>query len=259
MKTIVIWILSCVSVIAADTGTRSVTPSTTNATAASLIYSDSREGSAITRQEVLQIADAYARHEWQATVSNVFHGTDTSGVQIDTPDVKWWGRGGWYFDGRTNVGVAYCWGGYSTLAEFEQGILAGRPAGYDFKVSDPKHFVPPPESSLPVGVDCSGFVSRCWRLKEKRSTRDLIEDCRQLPNFDDLRPGDAINKRGFHVALFKEWLDTEHDKMRVFEAGDGQKSDPPEYYEKVHENDYKRTWLSTNGFVPLRYRGIVEP
>ena len=215
----------------------------------------SREGSAITSQEVLQIAEAYARYEWRATVTNVFHGVDTSGVRVDTPDVKWWGRGGWYSDGRVNVGVAYCWGGDNTLAEFDQGVLAGRPAGNKFKVYDPKR------RSLvtAVGVDCSSFVSRCWRLKVRRTTRNLIEDCRQLPSFDDLRPGDAINRWNVHVILFKEWLDKKHDEMRVFEAGDGQENDPPEYYVKVHENDYNRTWLSTNGFVPLRYRGIVEP
>jgi hypothetical protein len=86
-----------------------------------------------------------------------------------------------------------------------------------------------------------------------------VEDCRQLPSFDDLRPGDAINRWNVHVILFKEWLDKKHDEMHVFEAGDGQENAPPEYYVKVHENDYNRTWLSTNGFVPLRYRGIVEP
>jgi hypothetical protein len=75
----------------------------------------------------------------------------------------------------------------------------------------------------------------------------LIKECHPLPSFDDLRPGDAINKPNCHIVLFKEWLDKKHDKMRVIEAGDGQ------------ENDYKRTWLSTNGFMLLRYRGIVEP
>jgi cell wall-associated NlpC family hydrolase len=218
-----------------------------------------RDGAAITRQEVLRSAEAYAREEWRATDHNVFHGTDQSGVRIDTPDAQWWGRGGWYSDGRVNVGLPYCWGGDSTLAEFEHGIVAGQPAGYDYKVDDPQHSTPPPMSSLPVGLDCSGFVSRCWRLKGKRSTRDLIKECRQLPSFDELLPGDAINKPNGHVVLFKEWLDQEHDKMRVIEAGDCQKNDPPEYYEKVHENDYKRTWLSTNGFMPLRYRGIIEP
>jgi hypothetical protein len=221
----------------------------------------SRAGAAITRQEVLQIAEAYARYEWRATVTNIFHGTDASGVRIDTPDVKWWGHGGWYSDGRVNVGVAYCWGGDSTLREFDEGILAGRPAGYDFRVSASADWHSVPASSLPVGVDCSGFVSRCWRLKIKRSTRGLIEDCRQLPSFDDLRPGDALNKPGLHVILFNEWLDEKHDKMRVVEAGTGKEDDVkehPEYCEKVHENVYERTWLSTNGFVPLRYRGIVE-
>lgn len=50
----------------------------------------SRDSAAITRQEVLQIAQAYARYEWRATVTNTFHGVDASGLHVDTPDVKWW-------------------------------------------------------------------------------------------------------------------------------------------------------------------------
>ena len=221
----------------------------------------SRDGAAITRQEVLQIAEAYAQYEWRPTMTNTYHGLDASGVRVDTPDVKWWGRGGWYL-GRVNVGVPYCWGGDSTLREVDEGILAGRPAGYDFRVSVSADWHSVPASSLPVGVDCSGFVSRCWRLKLKRSTRGLIEDCGQLPSFDELLPGDAIDKPNLHVVLFEKWLDQRHDKILVVEAGTGKEDDNkkhPEYCEKVHENVYERTWLSTNGYVPLRYRGIVEP
>jgi len=216
-------------------------------------------GPQVTRTEVMQMAQAYASHAWQASPANIFHGTDTNGVRINTQDVAWWGPGGWYADGRTNIGVPYCWGGDSTLAEFDAGILAGRPAGYHFKKAERRRLHQDPASSaLPVGVDCSGFVSRCWQLKERRSTYDIAQVCRQLRSFDDLLPGDAVNKRYDHIILFTGWVDAQHEQMRVFEAGDAQKNNLPENYERVHEDVYDRAWLTEKGFVPLRYKGFVE-
>jgi hypothetical protein len=215
-------------------------------------------GPPVTRVEVMQTAVAYANHPWHAGPGNIFHGSDTNGVHIDTQDVAWWGDGGWYADGRTNIGVPYCWDGDSTLAQFDAGLRAGRPAGYHFKKSErrSKTHRGPPTSTLPVGVDCSGFVSRCWQLKHRRSTYDMARVCRRLASFDDLQPGDAVNKRYDHIILFAGWLDARHEQMRVYEAGDAQKNNLPENYERVHEDVYPRAWLAEKGFVPLRYDGV---
>lgn len=211
-------------------------------------------GPPVTRQEVMATAEAYASHPWRATPANVFHGTDAAGVWIDTPDAAFWGDGGWYADGRTNIGVPYCWGGASTLAEFDRGVLAGRPAGYHFRGPRQLHA----DSALPVGVDCSGLVSRCWRLYSRRSTYDIGRICERLAAYDDLRPGDVVNKPYDHVILFEGWVDGSHEAMRVFEAGDAKKDGDPKNYERVHEDVYYREWLKDHGFVPLRYKGIVE-
>src|SRR5215469_3689381 len=217
-----------------------------------------RDDAPVTRQEVLRAAKAYANHPWQAGEANIFHGNDAAGARIDTPDRKTLGRGGWFADGRINTGLPYCWGGDSTLAEFDEGIAAGRPAGYHFKDIDRKKKKDPPESALVVGVDCSGLVSRCWRLKTRRSTYDLAEVCEPLPSFDALQPGDVVNKPYNHVILFAGWLDAKHRRMRVFEAGDSQKHNRAENYERVHEDVYDREWLEKKGFVALKYKGTVE-
>lgn len=211
-----------------------------------------RPGPAVTRQQVLATAEAYANYSWRATPANVFHGLDKADVWIDTPDVDFWGPGGWYADGRTNVGVPYCWGGASTLAEFDQGLLQGRPAGYHFRGPRAGHA----DSALPVGVDCSGLVSRCWRLRARKSTYDIGEICKELPGYDDLLPGDAVNKPYAHVILFVGWVDGTHEKMRVFEAGDAKRGGNPTDYERVHEDVYDRDWLLRHGFVALRYEEI---
>ena len=217
-----------------------------------------RDGLPVTRSEVMQMAQAYATHQWRASETNVFHGTDSNGVRVDTPDFAWCGRGGWYADGRVNTGLPYCWGGDNTLAEFDAGILASRPAGYHFRTIDRTHHKDPSDSVLPVGVDCSGFVSRCWRLKVRRSTYDMIDVADELPGFDDLRPGDAVNKPYDHIILFIGWADRKHTKMYVFEAGDAKRYGDPRNYERVHEDIYDRTWLAERGFVPLRYKRIIE-
>ncbi len=215
-------------------------------------------GPPVTRQEVMETARAYAQHSWQGTEANVFHGTDAAGVRVDTPDAGWCGPGGWYADGRTNIGVPYSWGGDSTLAEFDAGIKAGRPAGCHLKKMRRGKHLDPPSSSLPVGVDCSGFVSRCWELKATRSTYNMAGVCDRLKNYDELQPGDALNKSYGHIILFAGWADDERDRMRVFEAGDSQETNRPENYERVHEDVYNRAWLARKGYVALRYRNIMD-
>lgn len=215
-----------------------------------------RDGKLLTRAEVLQIAQAYAQHQWHGTSTNIYHGLDAKGVRVDTPDAEWWGRGGWYADGRLSTGLPYCWNGDSTLAEFDAGISNGLPAGCMFKNLDRKH--DPPDSDLPVGVDCSGFVGRCWHLKVRKSTYDMSDVTYQLPTLDALRPGDAVNRPHGHIILFIAWTDDKHDKMFVYEEGDARRSHELINHNWVHIDTYDRTWLEAHGFVPLRYRNIED-
>jgi hypothetical protein len=191
-------------------------------------------GPAVTREEVLQTAEAYASHQWKATSANIYHGKDSRGVWVDTPDEIFVGAGGWYSDGRTNVGLPYCWGGASSLKQFDEGISAGRPAGYHFTGPRAHHG----DSALPVGVDCSGFVSCCWQLHSRRSTYNMAPVCYRLESYDDLRPGDAVNKSHDHIILFVGWVDGTHEQMRVYEAGDARKDGDHEYYERVHQDGW---------------------
>ncbi|MDO9548680.1 MAG: T9SS type A sorting domain-containing protein, partial [Candidatus Marinimicrobia bacterium] len=88
----------------------------------------------------------------------------------------------------------YKWGGFSTLDQFDDGLLAGKYAGdrYTGKSSG---------SGYAVGVDCSGFVSRCWKLSRHYSTREMDDEIAvAYASWEDLKPGDAIHKEG-HVRL----------------------------------------------------------
>ncbi len=141
----------------------------------------------ITRGEALAIADTYVQHQWTAAAENLTDGriTDNNGVAIETPS---WIRIG------LNVKVPYKWGGFNTLDQFDAGLLEGKYAG-DNATSG--------VSSACVGVDCSGFVSRCWTLPSHYSTR-MMDDNITISygdnNWSQIKPADAVHIPG-HVRL----------------------------------------------------------
>ncbi len=193
------------------------------------------------RDRVLATAQRYATFEWTATEANAFHGDDADGVRVDTPDTSFDERG-WSIGGETNRGMPYAWGGFSSIEDFKGGLEEGLYAG----------LVPVSEraasSRHALGLDCSGFVARCWELPVKQSTRSLGRLCYPLDGCDDLRPGDILNKFDSHVVLFKEWVDEGRTVMRVVEAA----------RLGVEENDYPVELLVASGFVPMRFMPLDD-
>ena len=143
--------------------------------------------SGVSRTEALRIAETYVLHQYQCNNSNlaVTPVTGPDGDVVQTP--------GWLVVGM-NARVPYQWGGFSTLTQFDAGLASGRYAG-DINTAG--------VSSYAEGVDCSGFVSRCWQLSYHASTSYMPNITTQYNSWDDLKPGDAIHKVG-HVRLFVE-------------------------------------------------------
>lgn len=61
---------------------------------------------------------AYANHIWKPTNENNFHGYDTDGIFINTPDfsyvsVKY--NCGWWIIDQYNKGIPYNWDGSATI------------------------------------------------------------------------------------------------------------------------------------------------
>jgi len=144
----------------------------------------------VTPAEALAMADLYVQHQWTATAANITNGpiNDPNGVEIETP--------GWVESG-SNYHVPYQWGGFKTLEQLETGLLSGKYAGDKATDCDQNYCV----SSHCVGVDCSGLVSRCWKLPTHYSTR-MMDDSIAVAyqNWDELQPGDVIHKEG-HVRM----------------------------------------------------------
>ncbi len=207
----------------------------------------------VTRQQALDTAVAYQLFVWTPTAQNAFHGRDAAGIRVDTPDhgfLRAGTRPGWWVPGERNVGVPYMWGGFSSLQEFTDGLRTGKYAG-DVYSAEKRRLLEAAVSRQAVGIDCSGLVSRCWRLPRAYSTRTLPSVCIALASYDDLKPADILNTDNNHALLFKCWKDAAHERLYAFEAGS-----PPTW--KVLLNDIPVSLLRGKGYRPYRYRHIVD-
>gem|GEM_PF-242673 len=153
-----------------------------------VLSSDPPEGiMSVTPDQAIAIAETYIDHVWTARDVNIAAPgtTDSNGKPVESP---YWVQVG------SNSIFPYRWGGFETLEQFDAGLLDGRYAG-DVATSA--------VSYAAVGVDCSGYVSRCWRLSSHYSTSMMSTYTgmfRFYDSWDDLKPGDAIHKVG-HVRL----------------------------------------------------------
>ncbi len=207
----------------------------------------------LTRHDVLETARAYQTLAWTPTTRNVLHGFDPNRIRVDTPDQSLHRpgtRSGWWVPGQTNVGVPYMWGGFSSLEEFTNGIKTGKAAG-DVYTAEKRALLDAAVSKECVGIDCSGLVSRCWKLPRSYSTRELPSVCLALASYNDLKPGDILNTANSHVLLFVGWKDGSHQRLFAYEAGS-----PPSW--KVLLDDIPIQLLQSQDYKPYRYRHIRD-
>ena len=208
--------------------------------------------STVRRQECLAMAVAYRDHKWTPSNANVRHGSDSHRVRVDTPDITHNPGGkipGWWVPGQETTGVPYQWGGFSTIEEFDSGLRAGKSAG-DVYTEAKRSLLDNAVSNEAVGIDCSGFISRLWKLPRSYSTRELPALC-DVIRWQDLKPGDILNTHNAHCLLFAGWSDPQHRELLAFETGC-----PPSWRVLSHSIDV--TWLKSLGYSAYRYRGMVD-
>ncbi len=203
----------------------------------------------IRRTDALKIAESYVQHRWYASPRNLLHGRDRAGVEVHTSDRD--PRHGFPLDACWRVdaestGVAYKWGGFDTLETFDAGIRSGKAAG-DIYTPEKRRLDDRAISSAAVGIDCSGFVCRCWKLRRHYSTYSLGLICRRLPSASDLQPADIMNESKGHVLLFVKFLDGGKRRALFYEAAP---------FSKTVATEREVTQMVAAGYVPMRYRGI---
>ena len=151
------------------------------------------------RQIALRLSEQYVLQNYFCSANNLasIPVTASDGDIVQTPP--------WLIVGM-NSRVGYKWGGFNTLSQYIDGLKSNKFAG-DIHTDG--------VSSAAVGVDCSGFVSRCWQLSYHSATINMPTITTQYSSWDDLKPGDAIHKVG-HVRLFVEKMPS--GSLRVVEA-----------------------------------------
>lgn len=214
-------------------------------------FADQLSGPPISREEVLSIARSYAEHTWTASAQNVKHGPDAHGVDVQTPNSSTdkTEPGKWRI-GEDNIGMPYKWGGFDTPQSFDTGVAAGKAAG-DVYSSTKRRLKDAAVSDEAVGIDCSGFISRCWKLPHKCGTATLPGFCEQLKSTDDLHPGDVMDSPNGHVVLFVRWLNASKSKALFYEA----EAQPQP---RVVLSEHRLFWLELCGARPFRFLLIGE-
>ncbi len=188
--------------------------------AAPAIVSIAASAGAITREEVLVRARSYAEHPWSAASANLTASCSATYKSVYIPG--------------DFVGVAYNWGGYQTLMDFDSRIASGQAAG-----AQPDDGV----LACTAGVDCSGFVSMMWKAAH-HTTSNMADICTSIDK-SAMLPGDVFNKAGYHVAMFYAM----------------QSSGEPSFYEAYGYNvnyDVYGGWSHVDGYAPLRYTSITD-
>lgn len=206
-------------------------------------------GQGVTRAEAVAIGLSYVEHRWEPGPRSARHGKDAAGIEVHTPD-----RDGGHVSpveegwvpGKTNVGMPYKWGGFDTLERFDAGVRGGKTAG-DVYTLEKRRLGGAAVSAQAVGIDCSGFVSRCWKLTRKHSTGMLFGICKRLASSKELLPGDVMNTGGGHVLLFVRWLNEEKSRALFYEAAP---------FSKTRATERVLAELDEAGYAPLRYRYI---
>ncbi|MCU7503023.1 MAG: T9SS type A sorting domain-containing protein [Ignavibacteria bacterium] len=154
---------------------------------------------AVSRNTALRLAESYVLYKYQCKQNNLAPSdiTGPDGDLVRTPS--------WLIAGM-NAKVPYMWGGFCTLSDFSNGLLNGRYCG-DINTAGISRYA--------VGVDCSGFVSRCWSLSYHCTTSAMPNITTQYSSWDEIRPGDAVLTNG-HVRMFVD--KASNGALRVVEA-----------------------------------------
>ncbi|MYV98115.1 hypothetical protein GT354_07450, partial [Streptomyces sp. SID3343] len=98
--------------------------------------------------------------------------------------------------------------------------------------------------------DCSGFVSMSWHLGSSRVTWTLDDVAIKLGSLDDLQPGDMIDNISTHVVLFAGWTNSSHTTANIYEEAHSGTD--------ARKATYSRSYINANGFMPYRYKNVVD-
>ena len=200
-----------------------------------------------TRAAILSRANDYLAVNWTMRPENFSRaGIDNACVKTQH---KFWQRPHRFNAasvGKTFAAMPYHWGGDDTPDSFRTKLADGHLAGSVCTCRDPQFNQC--VVGFATGVDCSGFVSRSWGIA-KRGTTGLGQVAKPIA-FNQLRPGDALNRAGHHVRLFVGFKPGADVVANVLELATNLAC------EGVCQSSYTVDQL--NGYKPLRFSGVTN-
>ena len=173
-----------------------------NGTSGEDINNDSTRGNWRTITQAWYNANQYCTLDWTPISSNVATSCTWVGGSgyIKTPITSY---------GYTETGVPYKWGGYTSWRNFESLASQGKYTGNRVTTSSTcgGNAYSSDADTYVVGVDCSGYVSRCWEVAHK-TTSSIPNICTSQglvtsASSSAFQNMDALNKSGNHVMLYR--------------------------------------------------------
>lgn len=148
------------------------------------------------------------------------------------------------------VSVPYDWGGFDSVSTYNDFMNSTRRV---YKAGDRKEGFEARNytANCSRGVDCSGFVSRCWGLAAKEGTGSLPRISTVI-RVADLQTGDILNRAGKHVVIF--------DRLARNPRGGPEQG--LYVWESTQTNRFDRVvyhwwpWSRFRGYMPRRYRYV---
>jgi len=189
----------------------------------------------ISRSQIMSTASAYHAKQWYCNRYNY------EGTYAEKP----WQRPRYINQGynRYYQFVPYCWGGFSSLSGFDSELSSNWAAGNIDTTGNYKQRT--------AGVDCSGYVSRCWELSSKRNTYGLMSSdiSVRLNNFAELKQGDILCNAD-HVMIF-HYRDANGNYV-LYE------STKLNAYDRVAHTARSKSSVESS-YGPYRYKYLLDP
>lgn len=178
----------------------------------------------ITRNKIMSNAISYhTSYSWTCSSANL---TYLSG----------WTCPSYVTGAGTYTCMPYCWG------KFDNQSLFATKLGWAYRVGN----VSTTYTESTCGLDCSGYVSRCWELGEHHYTGALYNVADEIEYYELLR-GDALNSAD-HVMLF-DGINTSNGSYIFYECT------TTNHYDRVAHTSRTLESIS-NIYTPIRYDNV---